>query len=133
MDGYKITLVNKGSGSSNAYKNVNVSGECFPDGNFIVLNIRGIQNGPADGIALYDSTGSLVEFISYEGVVTYNGVTSIDVGVAESSSTPATHSLQRIGDGCKGDDFTWEIPSPSSRGTVNSGQSISCGGACVDV
>ena len=131
MNGYKITLVDGRSG--NSYKNIDVTGDCIPDDNFVIVDANGIQNGGSDGIALYDSTGSLVEFISYEGVVTYNGVTSVDVGVAESSSTPVGYSLQKVGDGCKGDDFTWKSPSPSSRGTVNSGQSISCAKPCDDV
>lgn len=58
-----------------------------------------VQNGPADGISL-DVTGSVTHFVSYEGILTATdgpaiGLTSIDVGVAESNSgTPVGSSLQ---------------------------------------
>jgi hypothetical protein len=54
--------------------------------------ISGIQNGPNDGIAL-DYDGTVLQFISYEGILTASegvadGITSEDVGVSESNSTP---------------------------------------------
>ena len=57
----------------------------------------GLQNGAPDGIAL-SGPGGLIEFWSYEGTFTAiigpaNGVTSTDVGVSESSSTPVGSSL----------------------------------------
>src|SRR5690606_12630709 len=59
-----------------------------------------IENGPSDGIALVNN-GIVVEFLSYEGVFTAtngpaNGMQSIDIGVAETSTTPIGMSLQRI-------------------------------------
>lgn len=61
--------------------------------------VNGIQNGPQDGFALVDNTGTVVEFRSYEGVLTATngpaaGMTSVDIGVAEGSGGPGG-SLQR--------------------------------------
>jgi hypothetical protein len=45
-----------------------------------------IQNGPTDAIALVDPAGRVIQFLSYEGVVTASngpaaGLTSTDIGV----------------------------------------------------
>jgi DNA/RNA endonuclease G (NUC1) len=63
----------------------------------------GLQNGTADGFALVDNNGVVVELLSYEGVFTAsNGVaigkTSTDVGVSENGSQ-AVSSIQRQPDG----------------------------------
>ena len=76
------------------------------------LPTDGLQNGAPDGIALVDGTGTLVEFLSYEGAFAgtagaANGVASTDVGVTETSSTPVGQSLQRTGTGSTAGDFTW--------------------------
>ena len=59
----------------------------------------GLQNGPADGLALVDAGGSVVEFLSYEGTLTAvegpaQGRTSVDIGVAQSGA-PHFQTLQR--------------------------------------
>ncbi len=59
----------------------------------------GLQNGAPDGMALVDPNGTVIEFLSYEGAFTAvggaaNGMTSTNIGVAESSS-PVGQSLQR--------------------------------------
>ena len=66
---------------------------------------EGIQNGAPDGIAI-DYQGTLIpgQFLSYEGTFEAldgpaNGVTSIDIGVSESSSTQIGESLHLLGDG----------------------------------
>ncbi len=89
---------------------------------------NGIQNGEADGIALVDDTGLVVQFLSYEGTLTAtdgpaDGMTSTDIGVAESSSTPAGDSLQLTGTGSGYGDFHW-VSGPDSPGDVNSGQTF---------
>ena len=74
----------------------------LPDGDFRVFSadVPGIQNGSPDGLSVGVS-GTLVEFISYEGTLTASGgiadgVTSTDIGVAQSSSsTPISSSLTR--------------------------------------
>ncbi|MEP4195853.1 MAG: ExeM/NucH family extracellular endonuclease [Aliishimia sp.] len=84
----------------------------------VALPANGIQNGPADGFAL-SNNGALIEFLSYEGTVTAIegdaaiGVTSTDIGVAESSSTPAGFSLQR------NDDGSWREEGPETPGAEN--------------
>src|SRR3954470_10947160 len=61
----------------------------------------GIQNGSPDGLALVDGSGKVLEFLSYEGVLTATsgpaaGLTSADIGVSEAGTEPAGQSLQRF-------------------------------------
>jgi DNA/RNA endonuclease G (NUC1) len=63
---------------------------------------NGIQNGSPDGMALVDAGGHVVEFLSYEGVLTATsgpaaGLTSVDIIAQEASSSPVGQSLQRDG------------------------------------
>lgn len=88
----------------------------------------GLQNGTKDGIALVDSVGSLIQFISYEGVLTgtegaANGISSVDVGVAETTSTLIGTSLQLNGSGPGWQDFSW-ASAASSFGQLNAGQTF---------
>ena len=90
---------------------------------------NGIQNGPSDGVALVMPDGTVVQFLSYEGVLTAtegpaDGMTSTDIGVRETGSTPAGESLQLIGSGTSYDDFAWAGPVEDSPGEVNDGQSF---------
>jgi PKD repeat protein len=98
---------------------------------YFMYPVNGIQNGP-DGMALsYD--GSLIsgQFLSWEG--TFNGVggpadgvTSVDIGVAESNSTTLdTESLQLTGSGTQYSSFSWAGPITSNTGALNTGQSLS--------
>ncbi len=94
---------------------------------------NGIQNGSPDGIALIDNNDNVVQFLSYEGSFTAvgglaDGVTSTDIGVAESSSTPTGFSLQLTGTGSSYEDFTWSNPTDDSFGAVNPGQTFGDGG-----
>jgi predicted extracellular nuclease len=87
------------------------------------LFTSGIQNGP-DGIALVNN-GIVVEFISYEGVVTADGgpadgMTSVDIGVFEPGAIG--QSLQLSGIGNLQSLFTWQAPASATRGTLNNGQ-----------
>ena len=92
----------------------------------------GLQNGGStspepDGIAICDGNG-LVELISYEGVFTAAdgcaaGKTSVNVGVAESGSANGT-SIQRIGTGSKGSQFTWQVGTSQTPGDVNVDQTL---------
>jgi hypothetical protein len=93
------------------------------------FDIAGIQNGSPDGLALIDDGGSVVQFLSYEGVFVAadgaaQGETSVDVGVTEGSSTGAGYSLQLSGVGNRYDDFGWGAPVPASPGTFNDGQTV---------
>jgi len=87
----------------------------------LVVAQPGIQNGSPDGLALVDPDGFVVEFLSYEGSFTAtdgaaNGLTSTDIGVAESGSTPADFSLQRC-PGANGD--LWEAAQLNTFGAAN--------------
>lgn len=89
----------------------------------------GIQNGPNDGIALVNNLGALIQFISYEGVLTGTegaalGITSQDVGLVQGGNVPLGSSLQLTGWGNDSDDFTW-TSDQSSFGNINVGQSYS--------
>ncbi len=83
-----------------------------------------IQNGSPDGIALINN-GTVVEFISYEGVLTAvggpaDGETSVDIGVTEPGAIG--QSLQMMGTGNKANLFTWQPPALNTMGSVNNGQ-----------
>lgn len=87
-----------------------------------------LQNGSPDGIALAEnSSGKLVEFLSYEGAMTgvggpADGVVSTDIGVEESNTTPVDFSLQRVGTATLASAFTWIGPQLGSPGSLNDGQ-----------
>ena len=88
----------------------------------------GLMDG-AGGIALVDDTNAAVEFVSYGGApfVAQDGpaagLTSTDVGVAESGSTPTTSSIGRTLSGSAGADFTW-AELDATNGAVNDGQTF---------
>ena len=91
------------------------------------LAFSGLQNGPSDGIALVNSEGSLIQFISYEGVLTAvdgpaSGQTSINIGVSELPGTPLNYSLQLTGTGINYDDFNWHLSAQSTAGNINQNQ-----------
>ena len=93
--------------------------------------IPGIQNGSPDGFALVVE-GQVREFLSYEGSFMAieglaTGLTSVDVGVAQTSSTPVgLSSIGRSGTGSYAEDFTWNRFDglPHTPGAVNDGQSL---------
>ncbi|MGS2725039.1 HYR domain-containing protein [Psychroserpens sp. BH13MA-6] len=136
LSGYSIVLYN-GSGGV-VYNTINLSGSIDDEGNgygAISAFISGIQNGAPDGIALVDNANTVLEFISYEGSFTAtdgpaNGLTSVEVG-SESSGTEIGESLQLIGSGSTGTDFTWSGPSEDSPGSLNSEQTIAISGPQV--
>jgi len=88
----------------------------------------GIQNGAPDGLSL-DYQGTLIQFLSYEGVFTAAsgpaiGVESTDIGVSESSSTQIGESLQLSGTGTQYSEFFWLEPAPETPGALNNSQSF---------
>lgn len=93
------------------------------DGNFDYyvwdLPTNGLQNGAPDGMALVNN-GGVVEFVSYEGTMiatngTASGMTSTDIGVAESGGDDAGLSLQRDDAGM------WSTPVAETEGAANTG------------
>ena len=133
LDGWSIQFYNGDNGSIYRMNRLNGIVSDFGNG-FGVLEflIAGIQNGPADAIALVNDLGELVDFISYEGVVTGTegpalGITSVDIGIAEDGATMQNWSIQRVGVGdaasLDASDFGW-IKQQYSFGEFNVGQTI---------
>lgn len=93
------------------------------------LPSNGLQNGSPDGLALVDAEGNVIQFLSYEGAFEAAngpavGMTSTDIGVSETSSTPIGTSLQLVGAGYRYQDFTWQTSEIESFGNVNSLQTF---------
>lgn len=126
LTGWTVVLYNGGNGEP--YNTITLTGS----DPFITLAFpsNGIQNGSPDGFALVDPLGNVVQFLSYEGVMTAisgpaAGLTSTDIGVQEISTTPAGFSLQLTGSGQAYGDFTWgAAPVAATQGSANTGQSI---------
>ncbi|MBT8151251.1 MAG: VPLPA-CTERM sorting domain-containing protein [Gammaproteobacteria bacterium] len=106
------------------------------DGYGIIHVVTGsLQNGPADGFAIIDIDGDVVEFISYEGSVdAVNGgavgMTSVDIGIAEDGDALEGESLQLIGMGSRASDFSWGTGT-NSLGVANFGQTFKPGNSEV--
>lgn len=132
---WSIVLYNGTNSQRSPYGTLDLSGILGDDADgfgFQTYDRAGIQNGSPDGFALVDNTGSVVEFLSYEGSFTAAsgaaaGLTSTDIGVFEPSNAPVGVSLQRTGTGTEASDFTWAAPQPQTRNALNVGQSF--GGA----
>ncbi len=97
---------------------------------YFVYPTNGIQNGAPDGLCLsYQGTVITGQFLSYEGTFTAadgpaSGMTSTDIGVSESSSTPVGFSLQLSGAGTVYSSFTWLPPALATSGALNTGQTF---------
>ena len=141
LSGWSIVLYNGNGGAS--YGTVNLT-ETLTDltgtgFGFSAVFRSGIQNGSPDGLALVDANGVVQQFLSYEGSFTAangpaSGLTSTDIGVAESGGTPLGQSLQLTGDGTVYEDFIWASPAAATDGCVNveqrfAGGALSCDGA----
>ena len=132
LTGWTIEKYNGSNGAS--YGTENLSGT-IPDqdngyGTLGFTSIGSFQNGAPDAIALVNDMGTVVQFISYEGSLTAvggpaDGMTSIDIGVSETSSTAVGESLQLTGTGDVYEEFTWTGPTAASSGAVNTNQSFS--------
>jgi hypothetical protein len=133
LTGWQLLLYNGSNGLS--YADLDLSGVLGDDTGsgfgFRLADLGGVsvQNGTPDGMALVDSTGSVREFISYEGVLVAlggaaTGLSSVDVGVRESSSTAIGSSLQRVGAGSRGADFMWSVTTAATPGTLNGEQRL---------
>ena len=130
LAGWSLQFYNGNGGS--LYNTTSLSGTLTDqDNGFGTLSfvISGIQNGAPDGVALVDAEGMVVEFLSYEGSFTAvggaaDGLISTDIGVAETSSTPAGFSLQLTGTGSQASDFIWSEPITATFDAINTGQSF---------
>ncbi len=129
LSGWKIEAVNGGNGQ--VYMTINLSGTIDNEQNgygALGFTSTGLQNGP-DGLVLINDLGEVVQFISYEGVISASngaaaGMTSTDIGVSESSGSNKSNSLQLKGTGSESSDFTWSSPSLASKGSLNSSQNF---------
>ena len=130
LAGWSLVLYN---GSNNApYNTLALSGILPDEGNgggalAFFYPPNGIQNGSPDGVALVNASGTVVEFLSYEGSMTgvggpADGIAATPIPVSEDGSGPSTESLQRIGAGNAGSGFTFVGPRPNSPGALNAGQ-----------
>ncbi|MBU3078754.1 Calx-beta domain-containing protein [Sphingomonas quercus] len=142
LSGYKLLLYNGSNGQS--YNTLSLSGVIADQQNgFGAVSFAypdtaqgTIQNGSPDGIALVDGNNNVVEFLSYEGSFkatngAANGLTSTDVGVAETGTANGT-SVARTGTGSEAGDFSWAV-STSSHGSINAGQSFAGGATPIKI
>lgn len=129
LTGWIVRLYNGNGGG--VYSTAVLSGVIDDEGaGFGALNFlkSEIQNGAPDGLALIDNTGTVIQFLSYEGTITAtsgpaNGMTSTDIGVSESGSTAIGDSLQLTnGPGIVYTDFTWAEAVAATPGDLNNGQ-----------
>jgi hypothetical protein len=121
LTGWQVVLYNGSGGAS--YGALNLSGivpaTCGDRGVVVVPGpSTGIQNGAPDGLALVNAGGTLVEFLSYEGVFAAtngaaSGITSVDIGVLEVGNEPLGTSLSRNAAG------VWSGPAAHSFGLCN--------------
>src|SRR5688572_6348862 len=135
LAGWSIELHNGEAATSTLYNTLGLGGLIPDQGGghgtlAFTYPVNGIQNGPRDGVALVGPGSALVQFLSYEGVLTANsgaaaGSTSTDIGVSEPTDSPVGSSLQLAGTGSTYGDFTWSQPAAGTFGAVNTGQTFS--------
>jgi hypothetical protein len=127
-----LTLYNGSNGSTYGTYSVGtefIPGESGSGWTVYSLAISGIQNGAPDGLCL-DLGGQVAHFISYEGTLTAtagpaSGLTSIDIGVAETSTTTENSSLGLTGAGGAAGDFAWTVLEDlASAGNLNDNQTL---------
>lgn len=129
LSGWKILAYN-GSGGA-LYSTTNLSGTIPNQQNgygTLWFAVTGLQNGAPDGIALVNSSGTVVKFLSYEGSFAAtggaaSGLTSTDIGVDEAGSV-SNGSLQLQGTGNAYTSFTWSGEITHTRGLKNTGQTF---------
>ncbi len=131
LTGWSILRYNGSNGT--VYGTSDLTGTINGLGTFVVnYSTNGLQNGAPDGLALVDGSNNVIQFLSYEGSFTAvgglaNGLMSMNIGVAESSSTPVGYSLQLTGSGSDSGNFTWVTAMANTFGVVNTGQTLNGG------
>lgn len=136
LTGWKLVLYNGNGGAAYAATGgstagIALSGTLADQSNgygTLSFAAPGLQNGAPDGIALVDALGRVVQFISYEGVMTATngpaaGMTSTNIGVSQENDTIG-NSLQLTGAGSGYADFAWTAGQASNYNAVNSGQTF---------
>lgn len=126
--GFSLALYNGGNGTR--YRSIPLD-DAIPDERdgfgAVSVFVNGLQNGPADGVALVDAFDRVLDWLTYEGQLLAQdgpaaGLLSNALNVFESPTTTAGLSLQRTGAGLLGADFDWAGPLPNSPGSLNAGQ-----------
>lgn len=89
----------------------------------------GLENGPADGIALVDAGGAVVQLLSWEGTFTATagpatGMMSVALPVSEEPAPAVGLTLQLTGAGDAYADFTWVAGVAASHDAINAGQTF---------
>ncbi|MGI9270272.1 MAG: lamin tail domain-containing protein [Woeseiaceae bacterium] len=135
VTGWSVVLYNGNGGTT--YGTTPLSGAFVnQQGGFgtmlLTYPTNGIQNGAPDGLALVDSSNAVVQFLSYEGVITATngpatGLTSVDIGVSEPGNTPVGQSLQLVDDLTNPGMYVWADPQESTFCAVNIGQTFGDG------
>ena len=130
LTSYKITAYNGSNGLKYLEKSLsgiipNIDNSGYGT---LFFPTEGLQNGAPDGIALDDGT-SLIQFLSYEGVMTATDgvakdVASTDIVIEETSSTPVGHSIQLTGSGTEYENFSWTGPIANTNNLINTGQTF---------
>lgn len=125
FSGWSLVLYNGFNSAS--YQTIDLSSIGIGSG-AIAVNTPAIQNG-TDALALVDGANNVLQFLSYEGAFTATngpalGLTSLDIGVAESAADIPGLSLQLQGTGTNYNDFTWSGPITSTFGSINIGQTL---------
>jgi beta-lactamase superfamily II metal-dependent hydrolase len=130
LSGWSLVAYNGGDGAS--YSTTSLSGTLAnQQASFGTrwFSIAGLQNGSPDGIALVNTSGTVVQFLSYEGAMTAvggpaSGLTSTNIPVSEDGTGPTTYSMQLRGTGRAYSSFTWNAGSTASRGAKNTSQTF---------
>lgn len=130
LSGWSLLLYNGSNGA--VYATYSLSGtipSTCGDFGVVVVNTPGLQNGSPDGFAVVDATGTVVQFLSYEGQMLGNsgpaaGMLSVDIGVSQNGSDPAGMSLQLAGSGTSYADFVWLPNFASTFGACNADQTF---------
>lgn len=133
LTGWKIVLYNGAATSRAPYSTITLTETLANQQNgfgtiSVAYPVDGIQNGAPDGIALVDASGTVVQFLSWEGSFVAAsgpaaGMTSVDVGVSETGTASGT-SIGLVGSGTAAADFSWALIADDTPGGVNAGQSF---------
>ncbi|MGO4911966.1 hypothetical protein [Leeuwenhoekiella sp. W20_SRS_FM14] len=126
LTGYSIVHYNGANGAVISTSNITGS---IPDqqAGLGTLNINIPLQNDIEGIALVDPLGGVIQFLSYEGVITAtagpaNGMTSIQLPLDENIAPEIGFSLQLVGAGNQYSDFIWAAGIANSIGQINLGQ-----------
>lgn len=147
ITGYPLTghrLLFYDGGTGRVYKTTNLSTDLAASNDDVSIGFtfaaysvysfsNQVRDGP-DGIALVDGNDAVLDFIAYGRTFTASngpaeGLTPLLMGVVEAANGGPQNSLQLGGVGSQASHFTWQGSQLASPASVNTGQTIVCGGA----